>query len=314
MHVRAQSIGLLCLLLAACAEPPVPVPVVPAEPVHPRARPAGLVPPTPSGASVALGQYYAGVQKSLLAQGLLRTDGGGADVPWNDRILAETFLRIAFRDEYRRGADGFTAGETVTTLRRWQKPVRVGLIFGPSVPADDRALERARIGSYLARLQKLTGHPIALADQGVNFNIFIVNEDERRAMGPVIAQAAPNLSPTEVAAVQNLPKETYCLVYATADKTGAYSSAFALIRQEHPGLLGLACLHEEIAQALGLQNDSPQARPSIFNDDEEFALLTDMDQQMLGMLYDARLFPGMTEEQARPLVQVMAAERVGGGA
>ena len=314
MHVRAPSVGLLCLLLAACAEPPAPVPVPVLEPVHPKARPTDLVPPPPSAASVALSGYYAGVQKSLLAQGLLRTDGGGPDTPWDDRILADNFIRIAFRDEYRRGAEGFTAGETPTTMRRWQKPVRVGLIFGRSVPAADRALERARIGSYLTRLQSLTGHPIALAEHDANFNIFIVNEDERRAMGPVIAQAAPNLSAAEVAAVQNLPKETYCLVYATTDKTGAYSSAFALIREEHPTLLSLACLHEEISQGLGLQNDSPQARPSIFNDDEEFALLTDMDQQMLGMLYDPRLSPGMTEEQARPIVQVLAAERIGGGA
>jgi hypothetical protein len=44
-----------------------------------------------------------------------------------------------------------------------------------------------------------------------------------------------------------------------------------VIRAEHPDLLRLSCLHEEIAQGLGLPNDSPRARPSIFNDDEEFA-------------------------------------------
>ena len=36
-----------------------------------------------------------------------------------------------------------------------------------------------------------------------------------------------------------------------------------------------ACVHEEMAQGLGLGNDSETARPSIFNDDEEFALLTE---------------------------------------
>jgi len=271
-------------------------------------------PPPPSAASEALRTYYSGVQKNLLAQGLLRTDGGGPDTPWNDRILGETFLRIAFNDEYRRDSTGFVAAETPAPMRRWQKPVRVALVFGPSVPPKDRALETARVGSYLARLQRLTGHPIGLADHNANFNIFIVNEDERRAMGPVIAQAAPNLSAAEVLAVQNLSRETYCLVYASSDGTGTYSGAFALIREEHPALLGLACLHEEIAQALGLQNDTPRARPSIFNDDEEFALLTGMDEQMLRMLYDPRLKPGMTEEQARPLVQVIAAELIGGGA
>ena len=62
----------------------------------------------------------------------------------------------------------------------------------------------------------------------------------------------------------------------------------------------LSCIHEEITQGLGLANDSPLARPSIFNDDEEFALLTPMDELMLKMLYSPRLSAGMTETEARP--------------
>jgi hypothetical protein len=56
--------------------------------------------------------------------------------------------------------------------------------------------------------------------------------------------------------------------------SGAYTRAVAVVRAEHPDLLRQSCIHEEIAQGLGLPNDSPAARPSIFNDDEEFALLT----------------------------------------
>ena len=32
---------------------------------------------------------------------------------------------------------------------------------------------------------------------------------------------------------------------------------------------------------MGLANDSPEARPSIFNDDEEYALLTGHDEMLL---------------------------------
>jgi hypothetical protein len=85
-----------------------------------------------------------------------------------------------------------------------------------------------------------------------------------------------------------------------------------VIRAEHPDLLRLSCLHEEIAQGLGLANDSPTARPSIFNDDEEFALLTRQDELMLRMLYNPALRPGMTEAQARPIVESLAARLVGG--
>ena len=64
---------------------------------------------------------------------------------------------------------------------------------------------------------------------------------------------------------------------------------------------------------MGLVNDSPTARPSIFNDDEEFALLTRQDEMMLRMLYDPRLRPGMTEAEARPIVEAIAQEYLGGG-
>ena len=74
----------------------------------------------------------------------------------------------------------------------------------------------------------------------------------------------------------------------------------------------LSCLHEELAQGLGLANDSPQARPSIFNDDEEFALLTPMDEYLLAMLYDPSLRPGMTEAEVRPIVYPLAARLLGG--
>src|SRR5690606_5072987 len=114
-------------------------------------------------------------------------------------------------------------------------------------------------------------------------------------------------------AIIDMDPATYCLVVAR-DGAGsnAYVQAVAVIRAEHPDLLRLSCIHEELAQGLGLANDDPNARPSIFNDDEEFALLTRMDELMLRILYDARLRPGMTEDEARPIVQEIAQELLGG--
>jgi hypothetical protein len=42
---------------------------------------------------------------------------------------------------------------------------------------------------------------------------------------------------------------------------------------------------------MGLANDSRQARPSIFNDDQEFALLTGHDELLLTILYDPACAP-----------------------
>ncbi|MFN4128325.1 MAG: DUF2927 domain-containing protein, partial [Paracoccaceae bacterium] len=277
------AVSALCsLALVGCvASPQAPrsAPNVAVRPV-----PAAVVVPQtpPSAASVAVRQHFARVQADLLSNGLLRTDGGGRDTPFTDRMLAENFIRIALYDEYVRGTSGPVQRQTASRLRRWETPVRVGLRFGASVSASSRATDTARVRSYLARLNRLTGHPIALDDSAPNFWLYIVNEDERRALGPTAAAALPGLSAGELAGITNMPLSTYCLVYAMSDgNSGRYSRAFAVIRSEHPDLLRLSCMHEEIAQGLGLANDSPRARPSIFNDDEEFALLTGQDELML---------------------------------
>ena len=71
-------------------------------------------------------------------------------------------------------------------------------------------------------------------------------------------------------------------------------------------------MHEELAQGLGLANDYPLARPSIFNDNDEFGLLTTHDELLLKMLYDKRLRPGMTPVEAAPIVSRIATELMEG--
>lgn len=278
---------------------------------HPVAVPAPVTPETPQ--SAAARAYYGQVQQALLSQGLLRTDGGGEDTPFTDRMLAENFMRIALFDEYDRGATATVQRQTSSELRRWQAPVRVGLRFGDSVPADKRATDTARVGSYLARLASVTGHPISLDDSAPNFFVYIVSEDERERLGPVLTRALPQLTANDVAGVTQMPRSTYCIVYAQSDgDSGVYTRAFAVIRAEHPDLLRLSCIHEEIAQALGLPNDSPTARPSIFNDDEEFGLLTRQDELMLKILYNPALRPGMLLPEAQPIVETLASRLLGG--
>ena len=308
----AATVVVAALGLAACdvgLPQTAPRPPIIADP----SPPAATALPQ-SAASAAAQAYYAQVQQALLSQGLLRTDGGGADTPYNDRMLAENFIRIALFDEYARDGGGATVQrQTVSHLRRWTTPVRIGLRFGASVPDDKRATDRARVASYLARLQGLTGHPIRLDDGNPNFLVYIVNEDERRALGPALRSALPGIASPDVAGMTDMPRSTYCLVYAQSDSsTSVYSGAFAVIRAEHPDLLRLSCLHEEIAQGLGLPNDSPTARPSIFNDDEEFALLTRQDEAMLRLLYNPALRPGMTEAEARPIIYSLVSRLIGG--
>ena len=129
------------------------------------------------------------------------------------------------------------------------------------------------------------------------------------------SNVCPRVAGTSAAALRSvldMAPDIYCTAFSYS--TGAspvYDRSLAVIRVELPDLMTSACIHEEIAQGLGLVNDSPSARPSIFNDDEEFALLTRQDELMLRLLYDLRLRPGMTLEEARPIVARIAAELTG---
>ncbi len=295
--------------LAACevAAPPAP---------RPAAAPAPAPAPgegTRSLRSEQLSRYYASLQADLLAQGLLRTDGGGPDTPYSAETLTRNFEQIVFFDEYAQGAGiSAAADKSAGKLRRWTGPVRMDVSFGNSVPLSRRDEDLAATQNYIRRLARVTRHPISYASEG-NFHILFMGEDDKDEMVQVLRRRAPNISSRTLEVITNLPRSIHCLVvaFSSSDSPYNYTRAVAVIRAEHPDLIRLSCVHEELAQGLGLANDSPDARPSIFNDDDEFALLTSHDEKLLAMLYDPRLSPGLDAESARPVVRILAREKLG---
>lgn len=299
----------IALALAGCVEQS------PRKSLQPPVRPADLarsaVPNVPSQRSADLARYYSVVQRDLLTQGLLRTDGGGPDTPYSTEDLVRNFERIVFYEEYsRRGATNVRSGDEAGRLSRWSGPVRIGIEFGASLSPDKRTRDGNAIIQYAGRLARLTGHPVSAEKGTPNFHVFVAGEDDRDFVQTRLKELIPTISDSELALFDNLPRSFYCLVVTVAGARAPhdYARAIALIRAEHPDLVRLSCIHEEIAQGLGLPNDSPQARPSIFNDDDEFALLTSHDEKLLKMLYDPRLRAGMSVEEARPIVRQMAGE------
>lgn len=267
----------------------------------------------PSQESAALSTYYGRVEADLLARGLLRTDGGGPDTPFTPDMLARNFERIAFYDEYLSGAGLQRSSGQAGQLRRWNGPVKVNLEFGPSVSESQRATDRATVSGYVPRLARVTGHNIRQTASRPNFHVLVMGADDQDVVAARLNTLIPNASDKTRALFTNPPRHIYCFVVALASDNDPsnYTTAVALIRAEHPDLLRKSCFHEEIAQGLGLANDSPQARPSIFNDDEEFALLTTHDEKLLSMLYDERLTTGMSVDEARPIVYILAREQTG---
>lgn len=299
------------LALAGCdLAPPVPA-------AKPQARPSGLVPPSqeaegPSKASEALTRFYARLQNDLIAQDLMRQGGGGVDTPFTESDLLRNFERIAFFNEYARNGGLRPSDGTPGRLKKWTVPVRIGIEFGDNVPMENRARDSENLVKYVARLSRITGHPISVTNTNPNFVVMIMNNDDAAQAQARATQLVPSIKDSNLVFFSNLPRSIQCFVIAAGfENEHEYRAAVAYIRSENTALQRLACIHEEVAQGLGLANDSPRARPSIFNDDEEFALLTTHDEMLLRALYDPALRPGMSLEEARPILRDLFARSRG---
>ena len=240
-------------------------------------------------------------EQSQLSRGLMRTDGGGPDTPFDMHDILRHFQDIAFYDEYD-ATLGFSRISQASHLEKWTTPVRFNPVFGKSVDRNRVKLAKATVAKYVKKLSRITGHPMLVSARKPNFDVLFMGHDDRDQMDAFLASRGPQIGALAKQVVAMMPEDVHCMVmaFSNAEIRHGYTHAIAIIRAEHPPLMQRACIEEELAQGLGLANDSPYARPSIFNDDDEFATRTTMDAVMLQILYDPRLLPGMTLDQARP--------------
>jgi hypothetical protein len=305
--------------LAACAAPerPAPAPdfsapqsatpaLLDASP-SPRARVAA---PARDPATAAL---YAGVEAELVASGRMRQERAPPDAPFGIPELVRNFERIALYDEYVDLGGRFVRRETPALLRRWEGPIRVGVVTSAATPPAQAAEDRASVAAFTRRLAALTGADMALSEgPDVNFLVMFLGQGDLAGLRALPYPRFADLDPAALRSFRDTPPDTFCTAFAfgTPEAPSVYSTVLVLIKAEHPPLTRRSCVEEEMAQAMGLPNDSPEARPSLFSDRLEFALLTEHDAILLRMLYDPRLRPGMTVAEVRPLLPAIAADAV----
>lgn len=315
-HSRAAGVALgTVFMLASCDQALEPRPMVtaPAASAAPMPRPPRMTELPAQISDNRIAQYFAALEAQRLGNGLLRRERNPRDLPITARDVEDAFVRIALYDEYTMIDGRLVERKTPSVLRRWQAPVRMQLHFGDATAAEARRNDTNFVTGYAARLASLTGHPVARVESGGNFHILVVDEAERQALGPRLRQILPGVDAVTLDLVENLPLSVSCLVLAYSRQGGnVYTDALAIIRAELPDLSRQACFYEELAQGMGLSNDSPRVRPSLFNDTAEFAVLTMLDEQLLRILYDPRLRPGMREAEARPIIREITTELMGG--
>lgn len=244
-------------------------------------------------------EAYSRLTESLLSKGHLRVDPSPADAPYDVAGLARNFHDVTFSYEFQFDGDRIVRQRLEKPLKRWSGEIRYKLT-GDAVTADDAR----EVAALTSRIGELTG-------------LRFIRSNDRHDMLISIASPSGRDEISRHLAARNMPeyRQRYdiwrktrgwlCGVTLSASKADPGRLVFAhiFIGSEITGLLRKSCLHEEITQSLGLTNDSDRARPSIFNDDQEFAVLTEHDEMLLRLLYDPRLRTGMSADEAMPIAR-----------
>lgn len=254
-----------------------------------------------AGCADDTGALYREHARFLQLDGYLRAEAAPADAPFTNADLVRNFETIALNREYRRDeTDSATLVQerTASPLSRWEQPVRYR-IFGEGATAADR-LEYA---AFAQRISALTGLEMREVEDDPNVSILILDAAEREALiRDLKADGAAARMPLVMQWAEELRYPCVGQVGFTDRSTGLITGALIVLKAELEGVFRKSCIHEELTQTLGLMNDDDSVRPSIFNDDQEFALLTEHDEYLLRILYDPRIRPGMGPEDVRPLL------------
>jgi len=257
-----------------------------------------------------LRKYYSRVEARKLSMGLLRQDGGGADTPFDLDDIIEVFEKLAFYNEYNIDDNQLLPNSNPVSLGKWKTQVNISPRFGDSVSIKQKEQDTIEIANLLSVLSDATNHKIKLTDKNTNMYIVIGNQKEIVELTNEISLDLEEFDPKRIPIIAKLPRDIHCMAMTSvsSDQGSEIESALVIIRNELPNLMRRACFHEEIAQSLGLTNDSHLARPSIFNDDDEFSTLTKLDKILLNILYDNRLKSGIVRNEATQLVRQIANE------
>ena len=208
--------------------------------------------------------------------------GQATDVPDPDD-LAQRFERVALRDD---------AGRPVS-LVRWDWPLNVRIVGGLAY--------RPAIAAHLATIRDLTSLPVQM-----------VPEDDARGANLTVLFGPPEALIDAAERALWLTRGTQgvqhftCFVIARGNLQGY--SAVVYIRDDLAEAATHNCIAQEITQALGPRGDMDDRRDTVFASRGGAQALTGADRQIVRMLYDPRLRPGMSPETAMPIVQDIAAE------
>ena len=208
---------------------------------------------------------------------LLPYPTAGHAARYSDQQLITAFNATVF------GAEYSSWGWHTRVVKKYVKPVRV---YIDNRSRRDRSRTVARFVRSLSKI--IRGIEIKIVDdkRQSNFTIYVV---DRRSYKDVVRR--------EVYRQRTMNVPGRCLVRVVSAPSGIRRSDAVIVSDEGEFLFK-RCLVEEILQGLGPVNDNSSLKYSVFNDTSKHTSFTKHDRYILNMLYDRRIRPGMSRNEA----------------
>jgi hypothetical protein len=192
------------------------------------------------------------------------------------------FDEIVFRSEYASARPSFI-------LRKWPGPVIKFKIGGLKKPAEKYRKVIARHSKALSRYGAPKFVEIGGKTPGEDIIFMFARTNSMKKAGRLLEK--------DETVLRDMAKGScYFLSYHMPD--GKLVKAMIVVNAEFPDVVIRHCLLEEMAQTLGLPNDSRYVSPSLFNDHEQRQDLSQIDKVLVRTLYDKRMKAGMPREAA----------------
>jgi hypothetical protein len=212
---------------------------------------------------------------------------------FSDQEILDGFFKIAF------GAELQLQGR-VDRIRKYDGPVRV-YIDNRGRP-DRSAQVAAVVEDIRARVANLD---IAVTKDAAAANVLVTlvrDRDLDRTVQRFYGRARARRIQQSL--------EPQCLSGFRKDESFRIQRSEVILVVDVGDFVFYDCVYEELLQSLGPINDDTSVPWSMFNDDVQLGFFGVYDQYLMNILYDPRIRPGMTRNEARAVLPgVMATVR-----
>ena len=192
----------------------------------------------------------------------------------------EYFLEIGLCTEFQENCD--------PKVRKWESGIIVA-IHGSYTDEDYQEVQK-----IMSELQQLTGLAFTLANNSnlPNMNIYFTTQEG-------FTQCHPKYD--EMVRREGLQRGLFTFDTNNDNDGNIIIRANICIDQSMPLITRHHLLREEMTQSLGIGNDSTRYPGSIFqqNWDSKPRAYTEIDKEVIQILYDTRVLVGMTPEQVK---------------